>query len=107
MKVNPPLAAKITQAIDRRRLLDTAVALVAVPSRTGEAGPALDRLAEILKADGFAVERPAGGYSQAPAVAVRLSSGRPGKIAVVPTKPALRLPEKITRNHDATVVAPR
>lgn len=80
MKVNPPLAAKITQAIDRRRLLDTAVALVAVPSRTGEAGPALDRLAEILKADGFAVERPSGGYSQAPAVAVRLSSGRPGKI---------------------------
>ncbi|HZY86177.1 MAG TPA: M20/M25/M40 family metallo-hydrolase [Gemmataceae bacterium] len=77
--IPPDLVERLERAVNRQRLLDTAAALVAVPSRTGEAGAALDRLAELLAADGFAVERPAGGHPAAPAVAVRLDSGRPGR----------------------------
>ena len=44
--------------IDPQRLLDTATALVAVPSPTRDAGAAADCLAAILAADGFEVERP-------------------------------------------------
>jgi acetylornithine deacetylase/succinyl-diaminopimelate desuccinylase-like protein len=65
--------------VDRDRLLDTAVRLVDVPSPTGNAGAVSDRLAEILTADGFSVDRPTGGYPEAPAVAVRYPSGRPGR----------------------------
>ena len=39
--------------IDPQRLLDTATALVAVPSPTRDAGAAADCLAAILAADGF------------------------------------------------------
>lgn len=53
------------------RLRETAERLVAVPSRTGEAGAALDALAELLHAEGFAVQRPSGGHANAPAVVVR------------------------------------
>src|SRR5438309_906074 len=72
------LKSHLGQAVDRRRLLDTATRLVAVPSWTGQAGAALDRLAELLAADGFRVERRAAGHPVAPAVIVRLDSGRPG-----------------------------
>jgi acetylornithine deacetylase/succinyl-diaminopimelate desuccinylase-like protein len=64
--------------VDRARLLDTATKLVAVPSPTGDGGAAADRLAALLKADGFTVERPAAGHPTAPAVVVRLASGKPG-----------------------------
>lgn len=70
---------RLHRAIDRSRLVQTAVQLISVPSRTGEAGPCADRLAELLEADGFRVERPDGGYPPAPAVAVRLDTGRPGR----------------------------
>jgi len=70
---------RLKQAVNRQRLVDTAVELVAVPSRTGEAGAAADRLAELLAGDGFTVERPEGGHARAPAVAVRLQGGRPGR----------------------------
>jgi acetylornithine deacetylase/succinyl-diaminopimelate desuccinylase-like protein len=73
--MRPPTPA---DAVTRSRLLDTATRLVAVPSRTGEAGAALDRLAEILTADGFPVERHAAGHPTAPAVLARFDSGRPG-----------------------------
>ena len=53
--------------------------LVAVPSRTGEAKGVLDCLADIVKAEGLSVERPDGGYPQAPAVAVRWNGKKPGK----------------------------
>jgi acetylornithine deacetylase/succinyl-diaminopimelate desuccinylase-like protein len=66
--------------VRRDRLVETAVALIAVPSRTGEAGAASDRLASLLAEGGFAVERPTGGYDPAPAVAVRLDTGRPGRV---------------------------
>jgi acetylornithine deacetylase/succinyl-diaminopimelate desuccinylase-like protein len=79
MNTPTPASERLRAAIDRQRLVDTAVRLIAVPSRTGEAGPALDCLAEILQADGFTVERPDGGYPQAPAVAVRFAAERPGR----------------------------
>ena len=71
---------RLSRAVNRERLLDTAKKLIAVPSRTGEAGAALDCLAELLRRDGFAVERPTGGYPPAPAVAVRFQTARPGRV---------------------------
>jgi acetylornithine deacetylase/succinyl-diaminopimelate desuccinylase-like protein len=72
------LAATLDKAVDLDRLLDTAHRLIDIPSRTGDAGAVLDQLAAILRADGFAVARPEAGHLAAPAVAVRLDSGRPG-----------------------------
>ena len=65
-------------AVDQDRLLATAMSLMEVPSPTGEAGAAADRLAELLAADGFAVERMAAGHPDAPAVIARLAGERPG-----------------------------
>src|SRR5438067_7550204 len=70
---------RVFNAVKPQRLLDTARRLVAVPSRTGEAKGVLDCLADILTAEGFAVERPDGGHPRAPAVAVRWDGRRPGK----------------------------
>ncbi|WP_406700313.1 M20/M25/M40 family metallo-hydrolase [Singulisphaera sp. Ch08] len=65
--------------IDRQRLTETAVRLIEIPSPTGQAGAVSDFLAEFLRDDGFDVERPVAGHPAAPAVAVRYSSGRPGR----------------------------
>jgi acetylornithine deacetylase/succinyl-diaminopimelate desuccinylase-like protein len=65
--------------VKQERLLDMAQRLVAVPSRTGEAGAVLDCLAEILRAEGFQVDRPVADHSPAPAVAVRWQGRSPGK----------------------------
>src|SRR5262245_7200497 len=73
------LVERVKAAVKRQRLVDTAVRLVSVPSKTGEAGPACDCLAQILKEDGFEVDRPLGGYPQSPAVAVRWHTGKPGR----------------------------
>src|SRR5512144_2450184 len=73
------ISEQIRSRIDRRRLIETAVGLIGVPSRTGEAGAAAECLAGLLAADGFAVERPAAGHALAPAVVVRFGSGRPGR----------------------------
>jgi acetylornithine deacetylase/succinyl-diaminopimelate desuccinylase-like protein len=70
---------RISQAVDRRRLVDRAVQLIAVPSRTGEAGAVSDCLAKILADDGFAVQRPSGGHATAPAVTVRYRANKPGR----------------------------
>lgn len=78
MQTSSDLTARLRRAVDPERLLDTATRLIAVPSPTGNAGAALDTLAELLAADGFTVERAAAGHPAAPAVAVRLDSGRPG-----------------------------
>jgi acetylornithine deacetylase/succinyl-diaminopimelate desuccinylase-like protein len=79
MKLNVEITSRLRQGVNRQRLLDTAAQLVAVPSRTGDGGAVADCLGEILKNDGFAVERPEGGHPAAPAVAVRLDSGKPGR----------------------------
>jgi acetylornithine deacetylase/succinyl-diaminopimelate desuccinylase-like protein len=74
-----PLRQHLRRAVNRSRLVDTARQLVAIPSRTGEAGAVSDRLADLLKTDGFAVERPVAGHAAAPAVAVSLPAGKPGR----------------------------
>jgi len=70
---------RLRPLVNRQRLVDTAVRLVGAPSPTGDAGAAADVLAEILAGDGFTVERPEASHARAPAVAVRLESGRPGR----------------------------
>jgi acetylornithine deacetylase/succinyl-diaminopimelate desuccinylase-like protein len=78
MTTSAPNVERIQRAVNRQRLVDTAVKLIAVPSRTGEAGAAADCLAQILSGEGFTVDRPEGGHPAAPAVAVRFDSERPG-----------------------------
>jgi acetylornithine deacetylase/succinyl-diaminopimelate desuccinylase-like protein len=74
------LTDRLRRFINRERLVTTVTRVVARQSRTGEAGPALDEMANILREDGFSkIERPTGGHPVAPAVAVRLESGRPGR----------------------------
>jgi len=73
------MQTRIRSAVQRERVLKTAIKLVEVPSRTGEAGAACDRLGKLLGDDGFKVERPAAGHPAAPAVVVRYDSGKPGK----------------------------
>src|SRR3954454_15908133 len=73
MEPNPSLRERLRQAVDRERLLGTATRLIAVPSRTGEAGAAADCLADILRADGVQGARPEAGYPVSPAVACRYS----------------------------------
>ena len=73
-------APNVLEFIDSQRLLDTALALVEVPSPTRDAGAAADRLASILAADGFAVERPVADWPEAPAVAVRYRGGGGGRV---------------------------
>ncbi|MGE5194302.1 MAG: M20 family metallopeptidase [Deltaproteobacteria bacterium] len=78
-----PLPAELIQRlrllINRDRLVRTVVELVQIPSKTGDAGAVLNRLGEMLSGEGFKVERPPAGHPTAPAVAVRLDSGKPGR----------------------------
>jgi acetylornithine deacetylase/succinyl-diaminopimelate desuccinylase-like protein len=78
MKADPALIERLRSFVDRQRLVETAVRLVEIPSPTGSAGAVSDRLADILAADGFEVERPDGGDTSAPAVAVRYSRNGTG-----------------------------
>jgi len=73
------LSQQLRGAVNRQRLLDTATRLIAVPSPTGEAGAVADCLTDLLRADGFTVERPPGGHPAAPAVVVRLGVAKPGR----------------------------
>jgi acetylornithine deacetylase/succinyl-diaminopimelate desuccinylase-like protein len=77
--IDPAIVERLSRQVNRRRLVETAIRLIEVPSRTGEARTVADRLADILASEGFPVDRPEGGYPEAPAVAVRLDSGRPGR----------------------------
>ncbi len=70
---------RLGRAVSRQRLVDTALQLIAVPSRTGEAGGVADCLARILGDDGFLVERPPAGHAAAPAVVVRFAAPQPGR----------------------------
>jgi len=71
------LSVRVSRAVRQDRLLATARTLIDIPSPTGEAGAVSDRLAEMLKDEGFDVSRSDGGYPAAPAVVVRLK-GKPG-----------------------------
>jgi acetylornithine deacetylase/succinyl-diaminopimelate desuccinylase-like protein len=78
MNIDTQISEQLRLAVNRQRLLDTAYQLVSVPSRTGEGGAVADRLAELLRNDGFTVERPIANHPAAPAVVVRFASGKPG-----------------------------
>ena len=69
------VAKRALEAVDERRVTDTAVRLCAAASPTKSAGPAADALAAILREDGFTVERPVADWPASPAVAVRFSQG--------------------------------
>src|SRR5262245_19220714 len=79
MNSTSALSDRLRSAVRRQRLVDTAVKLIEVPSPTGSAGAVSDLLADLLREDGFTVERPEAGHAAAPAVVVRLKSGRPGR----------------------------
>src|SRR4051812_45011277 len=66
--------------VNRRRLLAIAERLIAVPSPTGRAGAAAEVLAAVLTEEGFAVDRPAAGHPDGPAVVARLEGPRDGRI---------------------------
>src|SRR5262245_46909292 len=76
--MTPSLVERLGKAVQRQRLLDTAMRLVGIPSPTGNAGAVSDELARLLREDGFTVERPVAGHPTAPAVVVRLKGARPG-----------------------------
>src|SRR5260370_16160370 len=78
MTIAADITKTLTDAVNRQRLIDTAIRLIAAPSWTGQAGKACECLAQILVEDGFSVERPTGGHECAPAVAPRLHSSGPG-----------------------------
>jgi acetylornithine deacetylase/succinyl-diaminopimelate desuccinylase-like protein len=73
------LVESIRRQVNPQRLIDTAMALIEIPSPTRSAGPVADRLAQILQEAGFKVERPVADWPEAPAVAVRLAGPRPGR----------------------------
>lgn len=75
----PTIVNWVREAIRRDRLLETATRLIAIPSPTGQAGAVLDSIADLLRSDGFQVERDAATHPAAPAVICRFDSARPGK----------------------------
>lgn len=72
-------ARRVDAAVNRERLVQTALRMMREPSPTGQAGGAADALANLLQQEGFAVERFSGDHPAAPAVVVRLDSSRPGR----------------------------
>lgn len=79
MNLSAPIVERICQAVNEQRLLATAIALIEIPSPTRSGGAVADRLAEILRTDGFAVERPVADWPEAPVVLVRYQTGKPGR----------------------------
>ena len=73
------VAKRALDAVDERRVMDTAVRLCTAASPTCSARPAADALAAIFQEDGFAVERPVADWPASPAVAVRFSQGKPAR----------------------------
>ncbi len=78
MNTTTGIIERLKVHVSRRRLVETALKLIEVPSPTGDAGAVSDRLADLLAADGFDVQRLDGGHPTAPAVSMRFDSGRPG-----------------------------
>ncbi|MFN4260993.1 MAG: M20 family metallopeptidase [Gemmataceae bacterium] len=79
MNYSSTIVERVRQAVQGERLVQTAVKLISIPSRTGEAKAVSDCLADMLASEGFSVERPVGDHPTAPAVAVRWDTGQPGK----------------------------
>ena len=79
MDIPPETVTRVRDGVRKERLLETAIKLIEVPSPTGRAADVADRLDEILRADGFEVQRPEAGWPAAPAVVARSSTDRPGR----------------------------
>lgn len=79
MQLDASVLDRLRAAVRVDRLLDTAIKLIEIPSPTCHAGAVAARLAEILAADGFAVERPAAAWPTAPAVVARWKAAAPGR----------------------------
>ena len=79
MQFADSIVGRVREAVCAERLLETAVGLIEIPSPTRSARAVADRLAEILDGDGFSVERPAAGWTEAPAVVTRLHAQQPGR----------------------------
>src|SRR5262249_43157182 len=79
MPLSSDLTHRLRLLINRERLVNTVVELVKIRSITGDAGAVLNRLGDMLTEEGFNVDRPPAGPPSAPAVAVRLNSGKPGR----------------------------
>src|SRR5262249_56988130 len=79
VEITTAIVESVRKAVNRSRLIDTAVQLITAPSWTGQAEKACDCLAQILSGDGLEVERPSAGHPRAPAVLAWLRSSRPGK----------------------------
>ena len=79
MNLTSEIVDRIRAAVRPDRLVDTAERLIEVPSPTRSGRAVANRLAELLTADGFEVERPVCGWAEAPAVVTRFTSSRPGR----------------------------
>jgi acetylornithine deacetylase/succinyl-diaminopimelate desuccinylase-like protein len=79
MRLTAEVIERLRSLVNRERLVRTVIELVQIPSRTGEGAAVLDRLGEMLQGEGFSVDRPPANHPAAPAVAVRLDSGKPGR----------------------------
>ena len=79
MPLSRQTVEQIAAAVQTQRLVETATALIEIPSPTRSAAAVADRLAEILCEDGFEVERADCGWPDSPAVICRFDSGQPGR----------------------------
>lgn len=75
-----PSPEDLCRLVDRQRLVETATALIEVPSPTRDAGQVAERLAGLLADEGFSVERPVADWPEAPAVVARLTGGDGGRV---------------------------
>lgn len=77
--ISSETAEQIAGAVQQDRLIETAIALIETPSPTRSAAAVADRLAGILREDGFEVDRADCGWPESPAVICRFDSGHPGR----------------------------
>lgn len=79
MPLTPDVVQQVRSAVQPQRLLETAVALIEIPSPTCSAAAVADRLEQIARSDGFEVQRVEANWPDAPAVVVRHRTGQPGR----------------------------
>lgn len=79
MNLTPETIRRVRECVNTDRLLKTAVQLIEIPSPTRSAAAVADRLENILREDGFEVERVAAGWPDAPAVVARWRGPQAGR----------------------------
>lgn len=70
----------VCDSVDADRIVRTARTLIDIPSPTRDAGAVSDKLADLLRDDGFEVERVDADWPEAPAVVVRFEGTASGRI---------------------------